>query len=442
MNLVALALVCFAATGEVDDAGRLDTAGYAFSASLVNDNQVSGFVRLRLPAEVVDKLQPSWADLRIVDGSGKVVPYVLEQEPVTARGPGAWTGGKPQPPMLLEGQACAVVVEMDAPARNNRMMLATTASEPMPLRVEGSADGKQWSTLLDGDYRILGSSGGGGEYRRMVPLPDNDYGWFRLVFSPGDALWSGQRVKSAMVGNEAPQEDRQLIPVSATLLAEETGAETPRLSPGQKAHAWTLAWRNLAVARMRILATDPYFERDYVLEQSFDGKYWQRITSGTLRRIKIGGHTFEDVDVAGEFRTPARLRLVVTDGDNPPLAVQGVELLARTGTLLFDTSDRRGVTLYFGNPSAASARYDLGQAVRTSDMAKAPETHLGAITQRKTTAPVVPGKPWTERHQALLWAGLAVAVAAMLFVVLRTMASMGPVDGGGKPVDDGSGRMK
>ena len=427
MTFAAAALICFAATAEVDGAGRLDPAGYAFSAPLVNESQVTGFVRLRLPAEVVDRLQPSWSDLRIADGSGKVVPYVLEQEPVTARGPASWTAGKPAAPVLLEGDACAVTVEMKEGVRNNRMLLVTAASEPLPVRVEGSDDGQQWAVLLDGDYRIQASETAHGAYHRQLPLPENSHRWFRLVFAPGDVLWSGQRVSGVRVGHEAPLEQGRLMGVSATRFVPEEDASAPKLAQGQNAHAWTLGWRNLEAVRVRVLVADPYFERDYTMEQSTNGKYWQRIASGTLHRVRIGGHTFEDVDVPVPFRTPARLRLVVQDGDNPPLEVQGMEILARTGSLLLDSSGRTGMTLYFGNASAGPVRYDLSRAVRTSDMAGVPELCLGAVTQREAVkAPA--GKPWTEQHQGLLWAGLAVAIAAMLFVVLRTMASMGPVN--------------
>ena len=427
MILAAMVLACVAATSEVDSAGRLDPAGYAFSAPLVNEDRVTGFVRLRLPAEVVDRLQPSWSDLRIADSSGRVVPYVLEQEPVTARGPASWTAGKPAPPVLLEGDACAVTVDMEKGVRNNRMLLVTAASEPLPARVEGSDDGQQWSVLLDGDYRIQASETAHGAYHRQLSLPENSHRWFRLVFAPGDVLWSGQRVSAVRVGHEAPLEQGRLMEVAATRFVPDTDVSTPKLAPGQNAQAWTLGWRNLEAVRVRVLVADPYFEREYTMEQSTDGKHWQRLASGTLRRVRIGGHTFEDVDVPVPFRTPARLRLVVHDGDNPPLDVQGVEILARTGSLLLDSSDRTGMTLYFGNASAGPVRYDLSRAVRTSDMAGVPELAIGAVTQREALkAPA--GKPWTEQHEALLWAGLAVAIAAMLFVVLRTMASMGPVN--------------
>ena len=60
-------------------------------------------------------------------------------------------------------------------------------------------------------------------------------------------------------------------------------------------------------------------------------------------------------------RHSGRLKVRVDNGDNPPLALSGVELLSLERRLYFDPQGKSELKLYYGEEKLASPVYDYGR---------------------------------------------------------------------------------
>ncbi len=422
--LLAAFLVMSADAADTPGTGTADV--YQYHARVVFPEEVtSGFVRLTLPGEVVDKLQPSWGDLRLVDDQGRTVPYLLRRDTEPYGPESAGKAGVCQGVTVLEGGSKAFLVDFNGAVRKNRIDLRDWMRAPWPLRIEGSADKEEWHNLLDPDYRVQERMDQSGPLSHWLQLEPGDHRWLRVVYAAGKAP-AANTFTAPMLADYLPApEEAGLVPISLTDVEPVDPPTTPH--PGVSVYEWKVACQNMPVMFARFGAGDPYFSRRYTLEGSYDGKYWTGILSGTLNRTQWEKHAVDALDTMGKFVTESRLRLTINDGDNPPLSIHPPELWGRTGQLCFDISGRKEVALYAGNVRASAPNYDIAQSVRDLRVSTFPIADLGALEKRPADVPGPVEKP-DETKKYFLWAALVLAACVMLGIVVNSMAAMNRAD--------------
>jgi hypothetical protein len=431
--LMALCLALSANAAGAPEALDADTLQY--KAPVILEGAGQGFVRLTLPGEVIDKLQPSWGDLRLVDDQGRTVPYLLRRDTSPYYALSRPVPGVCQGMTVLEDGTRAYLVDFNSPVRKNRIDLRDWMHDPWPLRIEGSADKNEWSGLLDAEYRVQSRMDASGPLSRWLQLKDGDHRWLRVVYAAGKAP-AANTFTAPMLADYVPDpRDFGLVPVSLTVAEPVAPAAKPR--PGCSVFEWTVDCRNLPVASTRFVVDDPYFSRQYVLEGSDDGKHWTLISSGTLNRTQWEKHCVDALSTMKGFLTQKRLRLTVTDGDNPPLSVQAPDLWGRTGQLCFDVTGRKAITLFAGNARMTAPNYDLAQSVRDLRFDTLPEVRLGGLEERPADPPEPVEEP-ADNSRYFMWGMLGVAVCVMLAIVLSSMAAMRRAEGkdGNAPGDE------
>jgi hypothetical protein len=162
-------------------------------------------------------------------------------------------------------------------------------------------------------------------------------------------------------------------------------------------------------------------------ELSEAGGQSQPLTSfGSLLRV----HTVEDgrpidqerfaIDAPhAVFDAPSKWTITIENGDDAPLVPTAVRLEMLERDLCFEASEARGYTLYYGDPALSAPRYDLGQLIhfRVQDA-----TRAAAQVERANPfyKPRPDARPFTERHPVLLWIALAVVVAVLGAIALRS----------------------
>ena len=421
MNALLLAVCLALSANATETPGAVEAEAFQYHAPVVLEGAPQGFVRLTLPGEVVDKLQPSWGDLRLADEQGRTVPYLLRRDTSPYYALSRPMPGVCQGMTALEDGTRAYLVDFGGPVRKNRIDLRDWMHDPWPLRIEGSADQKEWTDLLDAEYRVQARMDASGPLSRWLQLKDGDHRWLRVLYAAGKAP-AANTFTAPMLADYVPDpREFGLVPVSLTPADPVAPAAKPR--PGFSVFEWTVDCRNLPVASTRFVADDPYFSRQYVLEGSEDGKYWTAISSGTLNRTQWEKHCVDVLSTMKGFLTQRRLRLTVTDGDNPPLSVQAPDLWARTGQLCFDVTGRKEITLFAGSARMTAPNYDLAQSVRDLRFGSLPEVRLGGLEERPPEVPKPVEKP-VEENPYFLWGMLAVAVCVMLAIVLSAMRAM------------------
>ena len=112
------------------------------------------------------------------------------------------------------------------------------------------------------------------------------------------------------------------------------------------------------------------------------------------------------------------LVLETHNGDNPPIDLEKFQAFYPATRILFKAQPADELVLYYGNPRAASPRYDLSLVAGQLLAADQAEATLAAEEQLK--------KSWGEGHRPgtggfLFWGMLAVVVVVLLIIISRLL---------------------
>jgi hypothetical protein len=151
--------------------------------------------------------------------------------------------------------------------------------------------------------------------------------------------------------------------------------------------------------------------------------------NGSLLRLHSAqnGHRIDEerleIDVPWmEFRTPAKWTITIENGDDAPLRLDSVRLQMLERSLCFEASANARHTLYYGDPSLSAPRYDYAELFTTLVNAQVNATRIEAGPEELNPIyqPRPDGRPFTEKHPALLWAALLAVIATLGAIALRS----------------------
>ena len=412
-----------------------DTKGWSWKRALVTDG-TAGFTQVLVPPEVFDASQPSLADLRVLDDRGALAQSAVffgrTADVVRVEWKRAELINRAFEPAKLE----RATLDFGQPVLKNRVRLNLSGDNfRRRALVEASTDSLTWETVAE-DLLLFDISMPGKQFKvNTLDFPDNNFRYLRVtVFNMPD---DPRRVE--IISAEAAQERKiaahDLVPVEAALTAS-------RVDDKLKASIfeWDLGWRNLPVAAASFEIEDAYFDRAFELygrnsttetvtvrieggtEQREQEAPWAAVRSGVLYRILEQDKTLESLG-ANWISAPYRyLQLRVMNGDNPPVRVKGAKFRQRTASVVFDARSGETYSLIGGNPGAGMPNFDITRAVRNLDERTLAQAALGPSAALAATTDLA---PWSERNSVLIYAVLGIAVAAMLFLIVRGMKSAG-----------------
>lgn len=301
---------------------------------------------------------PTLADLRLYDGGGREVPYLLV--PPARRLP-EWLSGRLLP-VAATKTASGFEVDLGALARVDRLRLEGL---PAPFlkryRLEGGGDRSRWTELV-----------GQGT---LFDLPDQALSDLEVGFAPGDyrylrITWDDRN--SAVAGLPTGVSARRVLatdppaPLAVPVEWVRRGSE-----PGVSRYHLRLPGSTLPVVALRLETERGNLLRRATVTQGRFGSgevVAVPVGSGTLRRAERGDLAAADLRIELDPLLGPELDLTVEDGDNPPLELTGVQAeLAPLPWIYFEAPGREAVTARYGDPrqtpGARPPRYDL-EAVR------------------------------------------------------------------------------
>jgi hypothetical protein len=130
------------------------------------------------------------------------------------------------------------------------------------------------------------------------------------------------------------------------------------------------------------------------------------------------------VSVTGSPQTDT-LFLEADNGDNPPIELENFRVIHPVTRLVFKATEPP--TLYYGNPSSSSPRYDLSLVAMQLLAADKAIATPGAEEALKKAA-WTEGGPLTGVRGWLFWAILVLVVAGLIAVIVRLLPKPpGPV---------------
>jgi len=154
-----------------------------------------------------------------------------------------------------------------------------------------------------------------------------------------------------------------------------------------------------------------------------DGKGAQ-LATGELSRVRVnrGGTLVTDEQLAVNVgSTSGRLILNVDNGDNPPLTILSAEPLSIERRIYFDPHGKSTLILYYGDAKLTAPVYDYARFLHLEASPAQAQLGPGAHNEQYTGRP--DDRPWSERHTAILWAAMLVAVLALTALALRQLTN-------------------
>jgi len=113
------------------------------------------------------------------------------------------------------------------------------------------------------------------------------------------------------------------------------------------------------------------------------------------------------------------IKVIIDNGDDPPLKIKSARLQQLDHRLYFDAPASGPLTLYYGDEKLDPPIYDYAKLfLLAKDAAPA---QLGAEQANAVFTGRPDERPWTERHPAVLWIAIVAAVLILGAIAVRSM---------------------
>ena len=279
-------------------------------------------------------------------------------------------------------------------------------------RVEGQDDphGQHWASLGESILYDLSKENLGGNH--MLRLPRSTYKYLRVTI---DGAVKPDEVHGATseMGEDQPARWRD---VSSTPAQEQKAKDTVFI--------FQIA-ENVPVERV-VFAVDPNQPNFWRRIEIQNGKGdW--LASGEINRIHMvrGGHKIDSEDQNVDFRNNGpnsglkTIKVIIHNGDDPPLKLTGASLQQLERRIYFAAPDQSPVKLYYGDEKLEPPVYDYAKLFQRDKAAVAaqlgPEASNAAYTGRPDD------RPWSERHPVVLWIAIIAAVVILGLSAIRSI---------------------
>lgn len=254
------------------------------------------------------------------------------------------------------------------------------------------------STLYDFSKEQLGSNS-------QLKLPASSFRYLHVKLSPGIRP---EQLKGALISNLREQQ------ASWTKVGS-CGA------PQQKGRLSVISCNvppRVPLNRISI-QIDPHqvnFRRIVTIEDA----QGVQVSSGEITRVRVNRAgtvvTNEEMAVNTSGNGPS-LTINVDNGDNPPLDITAVQPLMLERRVYFDPQGKTTLKLYYGDDKLSAPVYDYARFFHRDDSPAQAQLDPGARNPQYTARP--DQRPWSERHNAILWTAMLIAVLALAIVALR-----------------------
>jgi hypothetical protein len=368
----------------------------------------------REAAPTRERQEEALPDLRLMDAKGQVVPYalrVLRSEDRPQELPASRLN-----PTTDAQHRITVILDLGRIVKSNAVQVVTSGSDfRRRVRLEGSNDSAAWQTIVDHADLLSFAHDNQRLVVDRIDFPTAQYHYLRVTVWPDPGKTDDRPEFQTVKAFHTIQ-----VPGESVTLPAQLGPREAVPTPGGHGSAWTINFDKLTVPvkQLAIQAQEKEFARDYQLQQVVEEGTFQPLANGHWRR--------EPGEAAGPLQivlpmevTTNQLRLVVTDGGNPPLTLTGAEYSFPAREVVFKAGDLMGpVRLYVGNPKADAPRYDFAANLPVKLEPPPVRIKLGTAPVEANPEYVPPPLPWTERYPWVVYVVLAAASLVLLAIMV------------------------
>jgi hypothetical protein len=277
-------------------------------------------------------------------------------------------------------------------------------------RVEGSDDlhGRRWASLPDSILYELSNENLGSN--TMLRLPRATYKYLRVT------------VDGPVKPDDVRGATSEMAEQQAALWRDVSSAPKKEQSSNYKDTVFTFDLAKNVPAERVIFTVDPAqpnFQRKVEIQDEKGG--W--ISSGEINRIHLvrAGQKIdsEDQEVSFSAYNRATIKVIVHNGDDPPLKLTSARLQQLERRLYFDAPAAGPLTLYYGDEKLEPPVYDYAKLFVQDKSAAAAQPGTETSNPAYTGRP--DDRPWSERHPVVLWIAILAAVVTLGGVALRSI---------------------
>ncbi len=275
-------------------------------------------------------------------------------------------------------------------------------------RVEGQDDlhGAHWAGLGESIVYDLSKDNLGSN--TMLRLPRSAYKYLRVTI---DGPVKPEDVGGA--SSELREEEKPVWrDVSASQQQENKGKQT----------ILTFSLPENVPVEEGVFDVDPA-QRDFRRDVSIENDKGNYLGSGEISRVHMvrSGIKIDSDDHEVRFAEIGQktIRVIIHNGDDPPLKLNGAHLKQYERRLYFDAPAQPSLTLYYGDEKLDAPIYDYAKLFQKDKNAQ--PAHFGAESQNASYTGRPDDQPWSERHPVLLWAAIIAAVLVLGGIALRSM---------------------
>lgn len=346
-------------------------------------------------------------DIRIRDDLSRDVPYALQvgtrtqevagREDVTSRVVSL---------KVIEGEALEVITRLDegSPEPDGATIHSPLADFERRVHVFGSRDGQAWEPLADG--RIFDYSRYMDVREVEMPFLARGHRLFKWVFErESDELHSPfyELARSRVQGEPERRSQLETIlrrpfridriamhhtvsrrvgeePLSIRVSLEVLGVE---VDPRDHVTQIVVAAGRLPLSRLSLTTSSRNFQRQVRVQRPAGGG-WSDLGRGSVSLFQIDGFRRESLDLDIAETRADRLRLLIEDGDSPPLDVVGVDGEAVDRRVAFVATAGRSYRLEYGSGALPAPRYDADAVLAALGDARRETAKLSPPTRNPT----------------------------------------------------------
>lgn len=390
---------------------------FHYQRAVENPSRASGQTCLVLDAAMFQHAAPQLTDLRLYQGVTET-PYVIQTVAPVAESP-------QQIAVLNAGRRGGLTV-FDAAMPEGRysdLELAVSAHDFIATVTVSGSQAQAAAATRIGSYTIFDLRGQRLGRSTILHLPESDFRF--LHFSIAGAI-APENVTGLSVAR-LPASQPKYVTVAESAQIKRSGHESV-IEFTEPSHT--------PVDRIVFVpGTEPAaFSRDVQVKVSpITGppandatEPPQPVTSaGSLLRLHRvqDGHRIDEerlsVDAPwSDFNTPTKWSVTIENGDDAPIQISSVRLEMLERDLCFEAAAGAGYALYYGDAALAAPQYDY--ATLFARQANAAHAVVGPEQANPAYEPRPDDRPFTEKHPTLLWIALALVVALLGLVAVRS----------------------
>jgi Protein of unknown function (DUF3999) len=375
--------------------------------------ETARLVSVAIPITVSRNAQPALCDLRVIDDTGKQVPYLLTAPPGSPSAAARSVVNSRY--TFSKGQYSQVILDIGPNVRyHNALSFGTKGPDyVLSAEVATSDNGTDWHTVV-GKQQIFGFEQSEAEIEQTVAYPDSNARYIRLRINQGAQPF---QVMHPTVEYREPQAE-QLAPVGVEF--------TPVKSAEAGRSSWSLDAGAYGVPSAEIDFGNPAGEfRRRVEIRAGPQQPGSLVAAGEIYRLEREGQVFERLSIPLEsYGNWGRYWTVdVINGDDSPIEGLRPVLYAVPRRIIFWQQPGRTYSLLYGQIKATAPVYDLGWRTDPKQMAEAAAVSLGPEDVNSDYEPPI---AWSERHPSVMWTALALSILILGYAAIRSLS-------GGRP---------